>query len=163
MRDSRWCRSAHAALVTTLVAVAIPLVSVLPAQADAPTGLAFLPLSGSVGTSVTIMGVGFDDGGPVTRRCLPWNHRDVLCGIGLDDHRNGAGGRHLGHDRGHRRPNPRWMVSSGATPIAFTVNLLVAAPVAPSSLVTVPVVTPCDAPADPVTPLPAIRRCGVAL
>lgn len=66
MRNSRWCRSAHAALVTTLVALAIPLVSVVPAQADAPTGLAFLPLSGSAGTSVTIAGVGFDDGSPVT-------------------------------------------------------------------------------------------------
>jgi hypothetical protein len=49
-----------------MVALAVPLLGVSPAQADAPTGLAFLPLRGSAGTSVTITGTGFDDGSPVT-------------------------------------------------------------------------------------------------
>jgi IPT/TIG domain-containing protein len=54
------------ALVTSLVALATQLFSITPALAAAPTGLAFLPLSGQAGTEVTIVGSGFDDGSPVT-------------------------------------------------------------------------------------------------
>ena len=66
MQMSKWHRTAPAALITTLMAVAISLVGAVPAGAAAPTGLVFLPLSGAVGTSVTIAGSGFDDASPVT-------------------------------------------------------------------------------------------------
>ena len=66
MRRSSWFRATHAAVVASLVALATALFGVASAQATAPTGLVFLPLSGSIGTSVTITGLGFDDSSPVT-------------------------------------------------------------------------------------------------
>jgi IPT/TIG domain len=58
--------AARAALAASLVALATQLFSITPAGAAAPSGLAFLPLSGQAGTEVSIIGSGFDDGSPVT-------------------------------------------------------------------------------------------------
>jgi hypothetical protein len=52
--------------VVLLVALAVPTVGVVPAQALAPTVAAFMPLSGGPGASVTITGIGFNDASPAT-------------------------------------------------------------------------------------------------
>jgi hypothetical protein len=54
-------------LVTTLALVlAVQLAGIPAAQAAAPVVAAFLPLSGPVGTSVTITGIGFEDSSVAT-------------------------------------------------------------------------------------------------
>jgi hypothetical protein len=53
-------------LTFALASSFLVLVGVAPAQAAAPTVLSFLPLTGPVGTSVAITGLGFNDGSPIT-------------------------------------------------------------------------------------------------
>jgi hypothetical protein len=53
-------------LALTLALSAVGLADVRAAQAASPIVLAFLPLSGPVGTSVTITGLGFQDSSPAT-------------------------------------------------------------------------------------------------
>jgi IPT/TIG domain len=57
---------ARLGLAFTLALSAVGLADVRAAQAASPTVLAFLPLSGPVGTSVTITGLGFQDSSPAT-------------------------------------------------------------------------------------------------
>jgi hypothetical protein len=65
-----------------MVALAVPLLGVSPAQANPPTGLAFLPVRGPVGTSVTIAGAGFDDASPVT--AVAFNGTPATFSVGSD-------------------------------------------------------------------------------
>ena len=53
-------------LTLSLALTAVELTSLTAAQALKPTVLAFLPLTGPVGTSVTITGTGFQDSSPAT-------------------------------------------------------------------------------------------------
>jgi hypothetical protein len=56
-RDRRY----RIATVVVMVSVGIATIGLVPAHALPPTVLAFVPLSGTVGTSVTITGLSFDD------------------------------------------------------------------------------------------------------
>jgi hypothetical protein len=64
MRTSR--RAARAVLLVAAASLVVQLVGIAPAQAAAPTVLSFLPLTGPPGTSVTIVGLGFDDASTAT-------------------------------------------------------------------------------------------------
>jgi hypothetical protein len=57
---------ARLGLGLTLALTAVGLADVRAAQAASPVVLAFLPVSGPVGTSVTITGLGFQDSSPAT-------------------------------------------------------------------------------------------------
>jgi hypothetical protein len=57
---------ARLGLALTLALTAVGLADVRAAQAASPVVLSFLPLSGPVGTSVTITGLGFQDSSPAT-------------------------------------------------------------------------------------------------
>ena len=59
-------RAARLGLVLTLALTAVELSGVTAVQAASPTVLALLPLTGPVGTSVTITGLGFQDASPAT-------------------------------------------------------------------------------------------------
>jgi IPT/TIG domain len=59
-------RVARFGLGLTLALTAVELADVTAAQAASPTVLAFLPVTGPVGTSVTITGLGFQDGSTAT-------------------------------------------------------------------------------------------------
>ena len=59
-------RVARLGLGLTLALTAVELTSITAAQAASPTVLAFLPLTGPVGTSVTITGLGFQDSSTAT-------------------------------------------------------------------------------------------------
>ncbi len=53
-------------LMLTLALTGVELAGLTAAQAAGPTVLVFLPLTGPVGTSVTITGTGFQDSSPAT-------------------------------------------------------------------------------------------------
>jgi hypothetical protein len=82
MRRSERHRAARAALVMCLAVLGIPLLGGTPVQAAAPIVLTFLPLSGDAGTSVTIVGSGFDDASSAT--VVAFNGTQATFSVGSD-------------------------------------------------------------------------------